>query len=162
MTVCALFVVSFFLLKNLPLLIKKSWEQDKNQKQNLMALIKKLLTIVINLLQEYEIIYYISYGTLAVLGTSVHPFFFAFHLTEILIRYPTLKNVIRAVWEPKESLWLLLMLLLILEYVSAIISFLFFQADFEDGESKFECKEMLICFLQNFDQTFKVNSFCLN
>lgn len=43
-----------------------------------------------------------AYGALAVIGTVVHPFFFAFHMTEVLIRYPTLKNVIRAVWEPRK------------------------------------------------------------
>ncbi len=52
-------------------------------------------------LQEIEVIYYIAYGTLAVLGTAIHPFFFTFHLTEILIRYPTLKNVVKSVYIPR-------------------------------------------------------------
>lgn len=46
--------------------------------------------------------YYISYGILAVLGTFYHPFFFVFHLTEILMRYPTLKSVIRSVYIPRD------------------------------------------------------------
>jgi hypothetical protein len=45
--------------------------------------------------------YYISYGALAILGTFVHPFFFVFHLSEILIRYPTLKSVINSVVQPR-------------------------------------------------------------
>lgn len=53
------------------------------------------------LMQNIDVIYYLAYGSLAFLGVMIHPFFFAFHLTEILIRYPTLKNVIKAVWEPR-------------------------------------------------------------
>lgn len=52
-------------------------------------------------LQEIEVMYYIAYGALAVLGTFKHPLFFTFHLTEILIRYPTLKNVIKSVYIPR-------------------------------------------------------------
>ncbi len=53
-------------------------------------------------MKEIEVIYYMAYGALAVMGTVIHPFFFTFHLTEVLIRYPTLKAVIRSVWVPKE------------------------------------------------------------
>ena len=41
--------------------------------------------------------YYIAYGLFAILGTFYHPLFFIFHLTEILFRYPTLKNIILSV-----------------------------------------------------------------
>jgi hypothetical protein len=66
-----------------------------------VVIIVKLLTVLVFILKEIEVVYYLAYGALAIIGTVVHPFFFAFHLTEILIRYPTLKNVIRAVWEPR-------------------------------------------------------------
>lgn len=68
----------------------------------LFIIIVKLLTVLIFILKEIEVVYYLAYGTLAVIGTAFHPFFFAFHLTEILIRYPTLKNVVRSVWEPRQ------------------------------------------------------------
>jgi hypothetical protein len=32
MTCCSMFVVSFFLVKNLPLLIKRAWSKDKKNK----------------------------------------------------------------------------------------------------------------------------------
>ena len=46
--------------------------------------------------------YYIAYGLFAILGTFFHPFFFIFHLSEILFRYPTLQNIIKSIWRPKE------------------------------------------------------------
>lgn len=67
-----------------------------------IVILVKLLTVLVFILKEIEVVYYLAYGALAVIGTVVHPFFFAFHLTEILIRYPTLKNVVRSVYEPRQ------------------------------------------------------------
>ena len=93
-----------------------------------------------------------AYGALAVIGTVVHPFFFAFHMTEVLIRYPTLKNVIRAVWEPRKQLMLTLVLFIILVWVYGLIAFTFFSSDYYD-----RCNATLFCFLFTFDWTFKAN-----
>lgn len=100
--------------------------------------------------------YYIAYGALAVMGTFLHPFFFTFHLTEILIRYPTLKNVIKSVYIPRKSFYLTFVLFLIFVYSFTVLSYNFFADDYEGN-----CNSMLICFLVNFDQTFKVHSYCL-
>lgn len=108
MACCSIFVVSFFLFKNAPLIIKKAWKtklpfEDKFTYWPIQLIYKifKLLAVLFYILKEIEVVYYLAYGALAVIGTVLHPFFFSFHLTEILIRYPTLKNVIRSVWEPK-------------------------------------------------------------
>lgn len=60
----------------------------------------KLGLLVVSFLQEVEVMYYVAYGVFAILGTFMHPFFFIFHLSEILFRYPTLKNVILSVYKP--------------------------------------------------------------
>ena len=64
-------------------------------------------------MSNIEVLYYLAYGILAFIATYVHPFFFAFHLTEILIRlvrfhlvylffrYETLRTLTKAVWGPK-------------------------------------------------------------
>ena len=92
MIVCSTFVVLFFLLKKAPLYIKESY-----QKQDLSeygVLINSLFQIfnfsysIARVILNNEILYYLSYGTLAFLATFYHPFFFAFHLTEIVIRFP--------------------------------------------------------------------------
>jgi hypothetical protein len=97
MFVCSSFVVLFFLVKNAPLVIENAW--DSNKKKFFLI---RLLMVVLQILQDIEILYYLAYGVLAVLGTFVHPFFFCFHLSEILLRFPTLKSVVRAVYEPGE------------------------------------------------------------
>lgn len=108
MACCSIFVVSFFLFKNAPIIIKKAWktklpleDEIKYWVFQLFVKLIKIVVLVLYILKEIEVVYYLAYGALAVIGTVVHPFFFSFHLTEILIRYPTLKNVVRSVWEPK-------------------------------------------------------------
>ncbi|CAD8059333.1 unnamed protein product [Paramecium primaurelia] len=159
MTCCSIFVVSFFLFKNAPLIIKKAWKtklpfEDKFTYWPIQLIYKifKLLAVLFYILKEIEVVYYLAYGALAVIGTVLHPFFFSFHLTEILIRYPTLKNVIKSVWEPKQQLALTLVLFIILVYVYGLIAYTFF---FEDYAGK--CQSTLFCFLFTFDWTFKAN-----
>jgi hypothetical protein len=86
--------------------------------------------VLFYILREIEVVYYLAYGALAVIGTVIHPFFFCFHLTEILIRYPTLKNVVKSVWEPKQQLGLTLILFIILVYVYGLIAYTFFYEDY--------------------------------
>jgi hypothetical protein len=157
MTCCSICVVVFFLLKNAPLIIKKAWSTKIPIDSNhivfkLLTILIKLLTVILFILKEIEILYYMAYGALAVIGTVVHPFFFAFHMTEVLIRFPTLKNVIRAVWEPREQLLLTLILFIILVWVYALVAYTFFSSEY-DGK----CEETIFCFLFTFDWTFKAN-----
>ena len=113
----------------------------------------KLLTVAIFILQEIEIIYYIAYGVLAFVGTVVHPFFFAFHLTEIMIRYPTLKNIVKSVYMPRKQLGLAFVLYLILNYIYSLIAYEWLQKDYQGN-----CVTTLYCMLFTFDWTFKANA----
>jgi inositol 1,4,5-triphosphate receptor type 1/inositol 1,4,5-triphosphate receptor type 3 len=131
MTICALFVVVFFLSKIAPLIIKRAWKQkplfDEPRPgliKSLFNLLYKLFFVLFSCLADFEVLYYLGYGVMAVIGTIIHPFFYCFHLTVILIRYPTLKNVIRAVSDPKEQLILSLVLLLILTYIQSLVAYL--------------------------------------
>lgn len=53
---------------------------------------------VVYLVTDFYVLYYLSYGFTAFLGTLYNPFFFAFHLFDVLVRYPVLLNVVKAVW----------------------------------------------------------------
>ena len=94
MTGCSIFVVAFFIVKNAPLVFQKAWAEDekvasKKKKHWLMNLVnynRKILKSIVLFLGEVEVIYYLTYVALTVLGCTVHPFFFAFHLTELLMR----------------------------------------------------------------------------
>ena len=154
MTVCSCFVVLFFLLKKAPLVFREVFQEELAPGgliSKLIGIAGKLIKIVFTLLKNPEIIYYIAYGVLAIIGTVVHPFFFAFHLTEILLRYPTLRNVIKSVYIPRLALGLTFVLYLILEYFFVIFGYLFFHEDFNGN-----CKSTIMCFVKFFDNTFKV------
>lgn len=106
MTVCAIFVVTFYFAKKAPLFLGDIWKdkneeeeaenesigtkkKKKNQPGYIVKFIKfiiKLLKTIFRSLESPEILYYLAYGSLAVIGTVVHPFFFAFHLTVVLVR----------------------------------------------------------------------------
>ncbi|EAR98945.2 MIR domain protein (macronuclear) [Tetrahymena thermophila SB210] len=157
MTVCSVFVVLFFLFKNVPLIIKKTWvvrygKQKPGIIKQVATFVKLFFKILFQFLQEIEVMYYIAYGVLAVLGTFYHPLFFTFHLTEILIRYPTLKNVIKSVYIPRKSFYLTFILFVIFIYSFTVLAYNFFYTDYQGN-----CDRMEVCFFLNFDWTFKAN-----
>lgn len=78
------------------------------------VMVIKAIVISFIFLQDMEVLYYIAYGALAVIGTVVHPFFFTFHLTAILMRYPTLKNVVQSIYLPRKQLMLTYLLFIVL------------------------------------------------
>lgn len=90
----------------------------------LINLVYMLFYILFSCLADFEVLYYLGYGVMAIVGTIIHPFFYSFHLTVILIRYPTLNNVVKSITEPKESLLLTLVLLLILSYLYTLVAYL--------------------------------------
>lgn len=156
--VCSNFVLLFFLFKNVPLIVQRAWkespEDEKKQRSFLSKIfnwILKFFKVVFSFLEEIEVLYYIAYGTLAILGLVLHPFCFTFHLTEIMMRYPTLKNVLRSIYEPRQQLFITFVLLCVLEYMASITIYMLFSDNFGGN-----CESMLYCFLIAFDQTFKV------
>jgi len=74
------------------MIAKKAWdvqtpvENPGFVRKSLLTLAKIIKSIYFSL-QSIEILYYVAYGALAIIGTVFHPFFFAFHLTEIAFRY---------------------------------------------------------------------------
>ena len=99
MIVCACLVVLFFLCKKAPLLIQQAWGiQDgqseastkKKPKMGFFAyifdILKKSVLTIILFMKTIEVLYYVAYGFAAVLGVLLHPFFFSFHLSEIVLR----------------------------------------------------------------------------
>jgi hypothetical protein len=86
------------LAKTAPLIIKKAWVGVKKDKFNILKYVKRLVFTVIYLLSDFYVLYYIIYGVTAIIGTILNPFFFAFHLFDVIVRYPVLLNVILAVW----------------------------------------------------------------
>ncbi|CAD8168125.1 unnamed protein product [Paramecium pentaurelia] len=157
MTGLSLFVVSFYLLKNAPLILKRAWlqkglfdDQDPNPLFILIDMFYKFIQTILSFLQEVEVMYYIAYGLFAILGTFYHPLFFIFHLTEILFRYPTLKNIILSVYRPRTQLILTFFLLFLLVYVFTIFAYWRLSNEFAGY-----CDTLLYCFMMNIEWTFR-------
>jgi hypothetical protein len=81
------------------------------------------------MLQDYEIIYYSFNMTIVIFGLVIHPFIFVGCLSDIL-RTKHLKNVVKAVWNPRYEILLLMVLLFLLEYYFTLVSYMYFFEDY--------------------------------
>ncbi|ETV83093.1 hypothetical protein, variant 2 [Aphanomyces astaci] len=110
-------------------------------------------------------VYYVVYLSMAILGFAGHNFLFAFHLFDILLRFPELTIIVHAVAWPWKSLVLSFCLMMIAIYIFAIVGFTYFRHQFPTVASSVvnstdavaECGMLLSCYLTTFDQTFKNN-----
>ena len=131
MIVCSTFVVLFFLLKKGPLYVKTAWRENqdllKMPADPFTKLFKLLIVVLKSMLRIFtniEVVYYLTYGALAYVAMMVHPFFYAFHLTEFIIRYPTLSSVLQSIWEPKMQLLLSYILIILFDFYFSLIGFI--------------------------------------
>lgn len=91
---------------------------------------------LVKVLLNIDMIYYLAYGVLAFIATLVHPFFFAFHLSEVVLRYPTLRNIIKSFWEPKVALGLTFILVLLMNYYFTLVAYLLFSDIYTNGNKE--------------------------
>ena len=101
-------VVFFFLVKRAPLKIRTIWDpffdlqeveaRDKNAPK--MSFLRISWIILINtarslfiLLQDFDILYYSLYILTGIVGLTIHPFFFGFHLMDFF-KLEQLKTVL--------------------------------------------------------------------
>lgn len=99
------------------------------------------------------LVYYFGYLIFSFFGYSIHPFFYCYHMIDIIIRNSYLKNVLKAIYRPRYELMYTLLLFLCVEYIFAIFAYIFFYNDFPGHE----CTTLSQCFLIIIDQTFKNN-----
>lgn len=67
------------------------------------------------------IFYYMLYLTSAILGIYMHPFAFTFTLSDLINRFPSMKIIFRAVYVPRKSLILTLLMIILMCYVLALL-----------------------------------------
>jgi len=109
-----------------------------------------VMTSIVKVLINPEIIYYLSYGIFAILATFFHPFFFAFHLTEFLMRYPTLRGILRSIYGPRKILFMVFVLIALFIYVFTVVGYMALQGDYNG-----RCTNLFLCFFDSFDKNFK-------
>ena len=114
----------------------------------ILFIIKFFKMIVFN----FEVLYYLLYMTCSILGLYISEFFFAFLLTELVLRIKTLKNILMAIKKPFKELILTFLLWLILIYIFTLIAYTFFVDQFNIIS---ECQSVFKCFATIFYQTNK-------
>lgn len=109
------------------------------------------------LITNLTFLYYIAFTLSAILGVAWHPFFFSFLLLDVCLKSDTLKNSVRAIWDPRKQLLLTLALFLMMGYGFAMAGYILFADKFiidEDPED-ICCNTMLRCIICIIDTTFK-------
>jgi hypothetical protein len=84
-------------------------------------------------LTEPRCTYLVVYVLFTWLGRSISPFFFAFHLLDIVFQFETLKAVIRSVTRNGKQLLLTVALVLVVVYFYAVVAFSFLRDNAQYG-----------------------------
>jgi hypothetical protein len=95
-----------------------------------------ILTRFINLMMfitEPRFVYLVVYVLFTWLGRYISPFFYAFHLLDIVTQFETLKAVIRSVTRNGTQLLLTVALVLVIVYYYAIIAFSYLRNNVQYG-----------------------------
>jgi len=100
------------------------------------------------LLADSAVLAHLLYIVFAVLGCIISPFFFSYHLFDVVYRSETLLNVLRAVTIPGEQLLMTAALALIILYIYSVLGFLLVRDSFmnEDFPDERRCDTLANCF----------------
>lgn len=151
--VLSCFIVSYFLAKTAPLLIAKAWVGAKKDMFNIVGLVVRMLKTVYYLLSDFYVLYYIIYAGTAIVGLAYSPFFFFFHLFDVLVRYPVLLNVVKSVWIPKKQIFFTYFLFIVLIYVFTLFAYYWISDSYPAGF----CDSTWICLVTAIDRSFKAD-----
>jgi hypothetical protein len=131
-----------------PLAIRKRWKSfgvHENIELNWKNLIVSLYFFVTNSQLIYHVIYVI-FAFLGVWYLPHGPYFFAFHLLDIVVRNELLREVIKSVTLNGKSILLTALLAIVVVYIYAIFGFLFFRSAFVRDDQQI-CESMFMCLL---------------
>lgn len=136
--------ILLFVMKRGPILTGKIWRsleinlienQEKIHYLNKGILYGKAWVSSFKIyLTDFTMLFYLLYLVFIILGLTVHPFFYAFHLTDFL-RIAILKNVLKAIWNPKMQILLTLVFFILVEYYFTLISYSFFSDHYYEAET---------------------------
>lgn len=132
-------------------------------KESLIGLsnVRVVLRYLNFVLNERNVFYYSWYLTFAILGVTLHVFFFAFHLYEIMNQFKTCRIFIQSIINPWRQLVLAFVFYNILIYEYAVLAYYFFWEWFVDSvvddnpHHGYYCDSMYVCYLTVYDQVNK-------
>ncbi len=149
-----------FLFKYIPSVYNKAKAEydEAVEKQTLIIEIMKLraqmlVKLVWSIFANPQIYYNLAYLALGLCGVLLHPLFFTYHLLSVIFRYQRLVDVLQAFWGPIAEIILTLVFFLIIEYVFAVLGYVYYPEMYKD----YTCYSLLSCFVITLDQTFKNN-----
>jgi hypothetical protein len=132
-----------YIVSYLPLRLRKRWDSASPSFASFRH--GSALTLAYIAFSDTYFVYYLLYMVFALLGIinmPNAPYFFAFHLLDIVVRSELLKYVIKSVTANGKAIMLTACLALVVVYIYSIFGFLFFRSKFgaEAG-----CDSMLMC-----------------
>ncbi|TKR86989.1 hypothetical protein L596_011474 [Steinernema carpocapsae] len=107
------------------------------------------------ILTNGQFLYRVGYLLCSVCGVFFSPFFYAFHLIDVVLSFPMLKAILQSVTHNLQQLILTIMMTLVVVYLYTVLAFNFFRKFYvqegEDGdEPDRKCHNMLTCFIYHF------------
>ncbi|VDO29597.1 unnamed protein product [Onchocerca flexuosa] len=106
------------------------------------------------ILTNGQFLYRVHYLLCSALGVLVSPFFYAFHLIDVVLSFPMLKAILQSVTHNLQQLILTIMMTLVVVYLYTVLAFNFFRKFYvqesEGEEPDRKCHNMLTCFIYHF------------
>ncbi|VDK66374.1 unnamed protein product [Anisakis simplex] len=107
------------------------------------------------ILTNGQFLYRVNYLFCSAAGVFWSPFFYAFHLIDVVLSFPMLKAILQSVTHNLQQLILTIMMTLVVVYLYTVVAFNFFRKFYvQEGEEGEEpdrkCHNMLTCFIFHF------------
>jgi len=130
---------------------KEAGEVSKHHAFNTTGMfnIKELLPYWRYLVPDGWFIYHAIYLLFSFIGLA-YPIFYVFHMLDLSLRSPTVRNVLQAVTVNGHSILLMALLEVLLIYVYSAVGFLWFKQDYQVEEG-LNCDKLFTCVVSTFN-----------
>lgn len=102
-------------------------------KDKIIMAIMNTIKITVMLISNLSILYFLISIVFIVLGLVWHPSYYAFLITYIAQYSISMKNLLKAIWEPRVALLTTLLLMLIIVYLFAVVGYRAFENNYPDN-----------------------------
>ena len=157
------------LASKIPIKIKRHHEKisQKNKKKiesgqdfnfgNVKNYYEKLFNfveLIISIVTDVQLLFFAGLFIMTILGLALEPMYYTYLIAYLIYKSETLINVLQAVWIPRYSIGLTIILLFIVTYVFTVFSYYYYATQYPDNT----CYSLWACFVSSYDQTFKTGS----
>ena len=144
---CSFQLVASLMIRDAFVIMRRRWSNHLEQRNTLL----KALRGMILLTSDWSVIYIYLYLMFSLAGLLISPFFFVFHLFDIIPRSRILHHVIMAITKPARPLAMTCILGIIIIYTFTVIAYVFLRSAYvidSDGEGSYStCDSVFQCML---------------